>query len=80
LKKPGNVEGRIIMEFIEKAKVRIAHWISHSEHHEEEYETFARELEGAGQSAAATHIREMIAATREGTDCLRRALEAIDNV
>jgi hypothetical protein len=33
------------MEFIEKAKVRLDHWIHHSDYHNEEYESFAEELE-----------------------------------
>jgi len=67
------------MESIEKAKVRLAHWISHNDHHEEEYEAFAQQLESAGQGAAAGHVREMIEYTRQGTDCLRKSLDAINN-
>ena len=66
------------MEFTEKAKVRIEHWIGHNDHHEDEYEAFAQQLEDAGQDKAADHIRKMIEYTRQGTDCLRKSLDAID--
>ena len=72
-------EKGLIMEFIEKAKVRLEHWISHNEHHEEEYEDFARQLENAGQDEAAGHIRKMMEFTRQGTDCLRKSVDAIKN-
>jgi hypothetical protein len=38
------------MEFTEKAKIILERWISHSDHHLEEYEAFADELEGAGKT------------------------------
>jgi len=66
------------MDFIEKAKIRIEHWISHNEHHQEEYEQFAVELENAGRKAAAKHIREMSEFTRKGTESLRKTLNAIE--
>ena len=33
------------MEFEEKARIRMEHWLSHSEQHQEDYEKFADELE-----------------------------------
>ena len=38
------------MEFVEKSKIILDRWISHSDHHLEEYEVFADELEGANTS------------------------------
>ena len=37
------------MDIIEKAKIRLEHWIHHNEHHGEDYEAFAEELEKAGK-------------------------------
>lgn len=63
------------MEFVEKAKIRIGHWITHNDHHLEEYELFAEQLEGAGRTESAKDIRQMIEMTAKGTDCLRNALK-----
>ncbi len=35
------------MDVIEKAKIRIEHWIRHNKDHLEAYKAFARELEAA---------------------------------
>ena len=35
------------MDFMEKAKIRLDHWISHNDSHCEEYEAFAKQLEEA---------------------------------
>jgi hypothetical protein len=67
------------MEFIEKAKVRLDHWIHHSDHHNEEYEMFADQLEEAGKSECAGYIREMMDLTSKSVECLRKALNALDN-
>ena len=37
------------MEVYEKAKIRLEHWITHNDHHEEEYEMFAEQLESQGK-------------------------------
>ena len=65
------------MDFIEKAKIRIEHWIHHNEHHGEEYEMFAEQLEDAGKVESAGHIREMIKIISKSTDCLKNALDAL---
>ena len=65
------------MEFQEKAKIRIEHWISHSEQHQKEYETFADELEKAGKADSAESIREMAAYEAKSAECLRKALAAL---
>jgi len=65
------------MESIEKAKIRLEHWISHSDHHYEEYETFADELEEAGKVESAKSIREMMTLTSKSTECLREALRLL---
>jgi len=65
------------MDIIEKAKIRLEHWISHSDHHYEEYEIFADQLEEAGKAESAKCIREMMALTSKSTECLREALKAL---
>ena len=65
------------MDFVEKAKVRLEHWITHSDHHYEEYAVFADQLEEAGKSESAKHIKEMIDLSGRATDCLRKALKAL---
>jgi hypothetical protein len=67
------------MDFIEKAKMRLDHWIHHSEHHNEEYELFADQLEEAGKKESAAFIREMMDLTLKSTECLRNALKAIEH-
>ena len=66
------------MDVIEKAKIRLEHWISHSDHHYEEYEIFADQLEEAGKPESAACIREMMALTSKSTECLREALKHLD--
>lgn len=65
------------MEFTEKAKIRLEHWIHHSEQHYEEYLSFARELEEAGKIESARHLKEMISLTGRSTECLKKALKAL---
>ena len=66
------------MEFTEKAKIRLEHWIEHNDHHHEDYEEFATQLDEAGKGESAQHIRDMIALTAQSTDCLKKALAALD--
>lgn len=65
------------MDFVEKAKVRLEHWITHNDHHQEEYEIFITQLQEAGKQDSADHLREMMALTEKSTDCLRSALTAL---
>lgn len=64
-----------MMDFTEKARIRIEHWISHNEHHQEEYEMFAEQLDDSGKGESASKIREMVDLTAKSTDCLRSALD-----
>ncbi len=63
------------MEFVEKAKIRLEHWITHNDHHHEEYDLFAEQLEDAGKTESAKAIREMIELSAKSNDCLRNALK-----
>ena len=48
------------MEFVEKSKIRLEHWITHNDHHHEEYNLFAEQLEDAGKTESAKAIRKMV--------------------
>jgi hypothetical protein len=66
------------MDFVEKARVRLEHWLSHNDHHLEEYEDFASQLESAGKSESARHIREMVKHAALSQECMKKALKALD--
>ena len=65
------------MDFVEKARVRLEHWIHHSDHHNEEYDMFADQLDEAGKSESAGYVREMIELSSKTTEYLKKALEAL---
>ena len=68
---------RAFMEFVEKAKIMLERWIDHSDHHQEDYEAFADQLEEAGKAESARYVREMTELTSRGTACLKKALKAL---
>lgn len=63
------------MDFVEKTKIRLEHWITHNDHHHEEYNLFAEQLEQAGKKESARAIRKMIELSAQSTECLRDALK-----
>ncbi|TET82827.1 MAG: hypothetical protein E3J46_13225 [Desulfobacteraceae bacterium] len=65
------------MDLMEKAKIRLQSWITHNDHHQEEYEMFAEQLEEANRTESAKHIREMIELNSKSNECLRQALKAL---
>jgi len=67
------------MAIVDKAAVRIGHWMAHNDSHITEYDAFAKHLEDSGKGASAMHIREMAELTRKAGDCLRKALLALEN-
>lgn len=67
------------MDFSDKAKIRIKHWLMHNEGHITEYGRFVEELEAEGMQSGAGHIREMIAWTAKSNACLREALKVISD-
>jgi len=71
------IEEEGFMEFIEKAKIRLEHWIHHSEDHYQEYVSFAKELEEAGKIESARHLKDMIALTTRSTECLKKAMKTL---
>ena len=66
------------MEFIKKARIMLQHWITHNDHHQEEYETFADQLEDVGKVESARYIREMMALNSKSTECLKKALKELE--
>ena len=66
------------MDFIEKARIRLEHWITHNDHHQEEYEMFAEQLEDAGKKESLEHFRKMIEMTAKSSESLRKALNALE--
>ncbi|MDL1959179.1 MAG: hypothetical protein LWX01_06915 [Deltaproteobacteria bacterium] len=66
------------MDFIEKARIRLENWITHNDHHQEEYEMFAEQLEEAGKNESLKHVREVIEMTARINECLRKALKALE--
>ena len=65
------------MDSMEKARIRMEHWIEHNDQHQEEYETFAQELEQAGRKEAAAEVRAMSELTAKGSQHLRRAIASL---
>jgi hypothetical protein len=65
------------MDFDEKARIRMEHWLSHSDQHQQEYEKFADELEQAGKADSAAAVRGMAALEARSAEYLRKALEAL---
>jgi hypothetical protein len=68
----------IMMDFVEKAKIRMVHWIHHNLDHLENFEVFAGELENAGKAECAWHIRAMGALLSQSNDHLKEALRYLE--
>jgi ferric-dicitrate binding protein FerR (iron transport regulator) len=66
------------MDFVEKAVIRLNHWLSHNQSHEEEYERFAKQLDELGKAESAVQIREMIRLSKQSRTCLQRALKSLE--
>ncbi|MBN2032860.1 MAG: hypothetical protein JW836_06245 [Deltaproteobacteria bacterium] len=66
------------MDFVEKARIRLEHWIKHNDEHCEEYAVLAQQMEEAGKSESAQQVREVMELSSRSTDCLRKALKALN--
>ncbi|MEJ2660840.1 MAG: hypothetical protein P8Z73_08975 [Desulfobacteraceae bacterium] len=62
------------MDFVEKARIRMEHWIDHNLDHLGHYQAFAGELENAGKAECARHIRAMGDLLSKSNDHLKEAL------
>lgn len=71
------LDGGGSMDFVERARIRMEHWVTHNDHHLEEYGIFAEQLEDAGIVESGGHIREMIVLAARCNDCLRKALASL---
>ena len=67
------------MDFVERASLRLKHWMDHNEKHREEYAAFAAQLEQAGKQASAAHVHEMADLAGKSNACLRKALKALES-
>jgi hypothetical protein len=70
---PQSMKGDV-MKFVEKARIRMEHWVRHNLDHLEDYEAFAGELESAGKTECAWHIRAMGDLLSQSNDHLKEAL------
>jgi len=66
------------MDFIEKTRIRLEHWIMHNDHHQEEYKMFAEQLEEAGKIESSKHVRKMIELTAKSSEFLHKAIKALE--
>ena len=66
------------MEFEEKARIRLEHWLKHGESHVDEYKIFAAELDSAGKISSAESVREMARLTEQSLASLETALKTLD--
>ena len=69
--------GREAMDFVEKAKIRLEHWLSHNTHHIEEYKQFIEELKKAGELESAKYMEKMIEFVMKSNECLENAIKAL---
>jgi hypothetical protein len=65
------------MEFQEKAKIRLEHWIKHDQGHLDEYREFVKQLEEAGNAESAKAMQEMAEHTEMGLNSLKKALAGL---
>ncbi len=66
------------MDFIEKAKIRMSHWIEHNRQHIQEYKNFAEELRKVGKTKSAQCIEEMVKYIEKSNKSLENALNALE--
>jgi hypothetical protein len=66
------------MDFIEKARNRLAHWITHNDHHQEAYVMFVEQLREAGKIESSEYVRELVELTAKSSECLRKAIKALE--
>jgi len=66
------------MDPVDKARIRLREWIHHAEHHIEDYEKLAKELEGLGKRESAQEVRRVIELAAQQKMILGKALEALE--
>lgn len=66
------------MDFVEKARIRLKHWLDHNENHLREYKEFADQLDTAGKNESGRHMKEMVDLATRANQCIRNALRDLD--
>ena len=66
------------MDPVDKARIRLREWIHHAEHHIEDYEKLAKELECLGKRESAQEVRRVIELAAQQKMILGKALEALE--
>ena len=66
------------MDFLEKARMRMEHWIAHNQEHQNAYQEFADQLEAAGKTESADSIREMSNLVSKSNQYLKKALQGLE--
>jgi len=70
--------GEIIMDVIEKAKIRLEHWLEHNLQHINEYQEFIKVLKEAGKEKSARYMEEMVQYIVKSNESLKNALKALE--
>ncbi len=63
---------------IEKAKIRLEHWLEHNLKHIDEYRKFINVLKEAGKEKSAKYMEEMIQFAMKSNESLKNALKALE--
>lgn len=63
------------MDFFEKARMRMEHWMKHNQDHIREYEKFARDLEENGKNESAAEIFQMAGLLAQADEHLKKAVQ-----
>ncbi|GAB6888549.1 hypothetical protein JCM13304A_20480 [Desulfothermus okinawensis JCM 13304] len=63
------------MEYIEKVRKRLEHWMEHNEKHMEEYKKLAEELKSNGLDSAAHYIMNLVKHTENMNREIEEALK-----
>ncbi len=66
-----------MMEYTEKVRKRLEHWLEHNEKHIEEYKKLAAELKTKGYDSAANYILKLVEHTNRMNEEIKNALDKI---
>ncbi len=62
------------MDFKEKLKIRVEHWLEHNDKHCEEYSNFAKELQEHGLSEQKQYLERVVDLTKEISSLFKKIL------
>jgi len=66
------------MDFVQKAKIRLEHWLEHNLHHIDEYQEFIKALKEAGKEKSARYVEEMVDYLIKSNESIKSALKALE--